>query len=55
MKIYAAGNTALVSREINVLAKTNRRLYSYFYILPGQIQHNAWKYFKNKYIKKDEK
>jgi hypothetical protein len=46
MKIYLAGNVGTVERErINqTIYKT--RLFSYFYILPDQIEHKVFKWVK---------
>lgn len=46
MKVYFAGNVGLVSRERRNLSMYGRRLYSYFYILPDQVEYNVFNFVK---------
>lgn len=42
MKIYFAGNTAVVNREKQIAVLCHVRLFSFFHILPGRIEHNVF-------------
>jgi len=54
MKIYLAGNVALVSRERENRKLYKNRLVSYFYILPGQIEHDVFQWISS-FTKKDDR
>lgn len=44
MKIYLAGNTAVVEREQKLAELYEQRLCSYFHIVPGQIEHKSFQW-----------
>lgn len=42
MKIYLAGNLGYLPRERGLRQFLQKRLFSYFHILPGQIEHEVF-------------
>ncbi len=44
MKIYFAGNSVMIEREKQNKKIYRCRLFSYFHILPGQIEHDVFKW-----------
>jgi len=46
VKLYLAGNTAVVQRERVVCKLCNYRLLSYWHILPGAIQFQGFEWLK---------
>ena len=47
MKIYLAGNVGVIERERRNEKLYNNRLFSYFYILPGEIEHEVFEWLKS--------
>jgi len=45
LKIYFAGNVGMPERERKNKALYAQRLFSYFYILPGESEHNVFAWF----------